>query len=155
MSLRETPRRSRRDKWPLEFDLTGVPRERAERERMLAELQAPPLSEVEGETTMVQNNFGDNKVIDLSDVNAMRRTDYKHEEFPKLLYKYDSKPKSVNSKEEEEAALADGWLADSHAAKEPPTPTVAVESSSDEAEEADESETHGKKFREISRKKRA
>lgn len=108
--FREFSRHAQKDRWPLAFDLEGVPRDNKVRSKIL-----------EGET-MAKNNFGDS-VIDLS---KPPKEAYTHQEYPKILYKYDAKPRSVKSEEEEAAALADGYTSDAKLAAQPPEAPVAA-----------------------------
>jgi hypothetical protein len=128
VAFRETPRRARKDHWPTVFDLEGVPRDTKVREELLR-----------GEE-MVQNKFTDS-VIDLSNP---PKTAYIHQEYPKLLYKFDAKPKSVKSEAEEEAAIADGWSTKPVSAPVPkpipeelPTADIAEESSDETGANSD------------------
>jgi hypothetical protein len=94
VSIRES-HRNRRDRWPLEFDLAGVPRETAERERLLREqreleeTEQSPMSPVTPSPTnmfAVDYQAGEH-VIDINNPPTKR---YVHQEFPKLVYHHES-----------------------------------------------------------------
>jgi hypothetical protein len=102
-------RRNVRDRWPLQFDLEAVPRDNAERARLLKEmrgLSAPP--EEIMNTPQVTNNFTVDKLsaeqkqellnLLLTDAPTGREIDlnkpvivpYRHKEFPRMIYHHDS-----------------------------------------------------------------
>lgn len=108
----------RRDRWPLEFDLEGIPRATAERERLLAEHRL--LETISSEETMqgthpVQNNFAASyqtggTVVDINNPPVPRygTAQNPHQEYPKMLYPANwplSKPVLAQSKEQEENFL--------------------------------------------------
>lgn len=97
-----------RERWPLQFDLEGVPRDNAERERLLQSHQNPLLPEVE--TGMpVTNNFAAsyNAGETVIDINNPPQKRYVHQEYPKMVF-HGTKGKIVKSREEEEKLLASG-----------------------------------------------
>ena len=116
MPLNESNRKSR-DRWPLAFDLEGVPRETAERERLLEQHRqlSKPESEFEepmNETRVVPNTFAvdyqaGNTVVDINNPPQKR---YVHQEFPKMLYDHESgRVLQVKDEKEMKAALKKGF----------------------------------------------
>jgi hypothetical protein len=106
-----------RDRFPLAFDLEGVPRETADRERLLAsqiEERSLNSAPAEGEPFMtpVTNSFAvdyaaGNSVIDIN--NPPRKPYNPHDpknEFPKMLYNHETgKVLTVASTKEEQVAI--------------------------------------------------
>ena len=94
MPLNESTAKAR-ERWPLEFDLAGVPQETALRRRLMEERQLQELSEFEepmNNVPLVQNSFAvdyqaGNTVIDINNPPQKR---YVHQEFPKLVYHHES-----------------------------------------------------------------
>jgi hypothetical protein len=92
--------RDRRDRWPLQFDLEGVPRETAERERLLNHQR---MEGEMGKTSPVANSFAvdyqaGNNVID---INHPPRMPYVFQEYPKMMYAPNGKSVVVNGEAEE------------------------------------------------------
>jgi hypothetical protein len=75
----------------LEFDLTGIPRDRWTREQLLTR---------GGEPMATKNEF--------IDINKPPREPYTYQEYPKIVYGV-SGTKIVNSAEEEKQALGSGY----------------------------------------------
>ena len=99
--------RSIRDRWPLEFDLEGVPRETAERERLLNHRQEGEM----GKTSPVTNSFAvdyqqGNGVIDL---NNPPKKPYVYQEYPKMLYAASGKYLVVQNEAEERRYAKHGY----------------------------------------------
>jgi hypothetical protein len=94
MPLNESTRKTR-ERWPLAFDLEGVPRSTAIRSRLIEEQQQPIETEESmnsANVPLVQNNFAvdyqaGNNVIDINNPPTKR---YQHQEFPKLVYHHES-----------------------------------------------------------------
>lgn len=109
--------RKRRERWPLAFDLEGVPRDSSERERLLVEQKLlEPNSNFNKEPLMqgtypVQNYFAvdapTETVVDINNPPAKR---YVHQEFPKMVYHHDSgHVLTVNDEKELKAAVKRGF----------------------------------------------
>jgi hypothetical protein len=115
--------RTRRDRWPLEFDLEGVPRETAERERLLAQkqaLEAVPPHQEESMNRPSPNQFaadyqtGDT-VVDINNPRVPRygSPDNPRKEYDKMLYHHESgHVLIVKNAVEEKAARAKGYQAE-------------------------------------------
>ena len=103
----------RRDRWPIAFDLEGVPRTTAAREAKLLEEKM--------NTHPVQNNFAvdyqaGNTTTDINNPPSPYRNlpggRYIHQDYPKMLYPATwpaAKPKIVNSDTERDTLLAKGF----------------------------------------------
>jgi hypothetical protein len=153
MSIHESSRKLR-DRWPLEFDLEGIPRDTVERERLVQqkqELENPqPIPEEEDFSAMApKNQFAvdyqqANNVVDINNPPKQR---YAYVEYPKMLYKEGAKPITVNSAEEEQKKLAEGWQT---------TPVVKAaepqaDGSADSAGDGDQGEATAEDFSEETR----
>lgn len=103
MPFRETPRQKPRPRWSAQLDIEGVPRERIAREQRTAELYQESVQQ-EQEKVMAQTEL---------DINNPPKLPYKHQEYPKRVYK-GAMGKTVNNAEEEKLAAKDGY---GHAAK--------------------------------------
>jgi hypothetical protein len=109
--VNESTAKLRRERWPLEFDLTGVPRDAAVRKQLLTQKQNP---ELEAEP-MVQNSFTvDKPTVEITDINNPPRKNYNpfdpQNEFPKMLYHHESgRVLKVASEKEQKAALKRGF----------------------------------------------
>lgn len=129
MPLHESSRLLR-DRWPLQFDLEGIPRDTAERERMLQEHllleslsgetlpETPTTEETMTSPNLVANRFAsDNEpAMHITDINNPPHINYNpHDpknEFPKMLYPANypnAKAVVVKSKEEEAKQLKKGF----------------------------------------------
>ena len=98
MPLNESSRKAPRERWPLEFDLTGVPRDTRTRKNLLAEKHqeesmAQTQQSVHGVRTITENHFTvDQPSTDvfITDINNPPRKAYNsrdpQNEFPKMLY---------------------------------------------------------------------
>ncbi len=115
MPLNESNRKTR-DRWPLAFDLEGVPKETAARERLIAEQKAletfpEEAPDMQG-TRPVPNSFAvdyqaGNNVIDINNPPTKR---YVYQEFPKMLYSHESgQVLQVSDEREMKAALKKGF----------------------------------------------
>jgi hypothetical protein len=98
MPINEANRKTR-DRWPLAFDLEGVPRESAERERLLLEQKAlENLGDISPEeplamqgTRPIQNHFAvDTPTETVVDVNNPPQKRYRHQQFPQMVYHHQS-----------------------------------------------------------------
>lgn len=130
MSIRETRRQSRA-RWPLQFDLEGVPRDNATRELMLRDLRADNNPEInQMNVPQVKNTFAGEdggELLDalspaqkqkllkalLADAPGGQEFDlskppvepYRFKEFPKCMYAPDGKSVVVHSDEQEKELL--------------------------------------------------
>lgn len=115
MPLNEASRKVPRDRWPLEFDLTGVPRDTATRKLLLEQkrtLEAPEelMSPV---TQSVRNSFTvDEPQVGpaITDINNPPRRPYSpsdpKNEFPKMLYHHETgRVLTVHNEKEQKAAM--------------------------------------------------
>lgn len=132
MSIRET-RRNPRDRWPLQFDLEGVPRDTATREARLRELRGENNLENFMNVPKVQNQFAsDNEPLIASLTPAQKQqllkellasnqggqefdlskppvAPYRFQEFPKAVWTPDGKKQVLaHSQEHEDQLLAAG-----------------------------------------------
>ena len=118
MPLNEASRKAPRERWPLEFDLTGVPRDTRTRKNLLAEKHqeesmAQTQQSVHGVRTITENHFTvdqpSNDVF-ITDINNPPRKPYNprdpQNEFPKMLYHHgNGRVLKVANEKEEKAAL--------------------------------------------------
>lgn len=93
MPLNESTRKTR-ERWPLSFDLEGIPRDTALRRRLIEEQQPTETEESmnSANVPLVQNTFAvdyqaGNNVVDINNPPTKR---YAHQEFPKLVYHHES-----------------------------------------------------------------
>ena len=127
MPLNEASRKAPRERWPLEFDLTGVPRDTRTRKNLLAEKHqeesmAQTQQSVHGVRTITENHFTvdqpSNDVF-ITDINNPPRKAYNpHDpknQYPKMLYHHGNGRvlKVANEKEEKAALKRDFKLAPS------------------------------------------
>lgn len=131
MPLNESTGKKRREKWPLEFDLEGVPRDNLLRAQLVNNLKgtnmAEPrnsflsdkLSENLGLTPrqkarlmdeLLKENVG-GKEIDLSKPVTPH---YRHQEFPQMGYHKDGRVRRIENVEALEAADKDGFKSEPH-----------------------------------------
>ena len=117
MPLNEASHKPRRERWPLEFDLTGVPRDTATRQQLVQQqhILETDAEESMNQTTPVRNSFTvDTPTVEITDINNPPRRNYnphdpKHE-FPKMLYHHESgRVLNVNDAREQKAALKRGF----------------------------------------------
>jgi hypothetical protein len=117
MSINESKRKIR-ERWPLEFDLAGIPRE--DRERLLAEqqiletFQESTMRDNPNITTSPTNHFAvDPAPEPIADINNPPKRPYNprdpKNEFPKMLYAKNGGTIIVYSKEQEEKKLKGGY----------------------------------------------
>lgn len=137
MPLNESRRKPRREKWPLEFDLEGVPRDGAVRKQLLETLKGNPMAEPRNSflsdkltdkigltpqqkqalfEELLQENKG-GKELDLSKpvTPHYRRSDPKND-FPQLAYHKDGRVRRVEDAEQLEATQKDGFKPEPHPA---------------------------------------
>ena len=127
MPLNEASRKAPRERWPLEFDLTGVPRDTRTRKTLLAqkheeESMAQTQQSVHGVRTITENHFTvdqpSNDVF-ITDINNPPRKAYNprdpQNQYPKMLYHHGNGRvlKVANEKEEKAALKRDFKLAPS------------------------------------------
>ena len=115
MPLNEASRKAPRERWPLEFDLTGVPRDTASRQQLLDQQH---ISEALPEETMsetVRNSFTvDKPTVEITDINNPPHHNYNpydpKNEFPKMVYHHESgRVLNVANEKEQKAALKRGF----------------------------------------------
>jgi hypothetical protein len=121
VSIRET-HRNPRDRWPLEFDLGGVPRDAQTRERLLEELRGEPDPEIPMDVPQVKNSFASDFLATLTpaqkqslqkallaestaggkefDLSKPPVDPYQYHEYPKCMYSPDGKV-IVNARDRE------------------------------------------------------
>jgi hypothetical protein len=131
LPIRESGGRAAREKWPVSFDLEGVPRDRELRELKLKEIRGEdPMSKAGAGIQLTAQQaealretlkqFDEQNVRDenVFDPNKPPKEQYRHKEFPKMLYGQEGKLKghvlTVNSAEEEEAATEKGYTSEPH-----------------------------------------
>ena len=117
MPLNEASRKAPRERWPLEFDLTGVPRDTVARQQLLDQqhiseaLPEEPMSPV----TPVRNSFTvDKPSLEITDINNPPHRNYNpydpKNEFPKMVYHHESgRVLNVANEKEQKAALKRGF----------------------------------------------
>ena len=127
MPLNEASRKAPRERWPLEFDLTGVPRDTRTRKNLLAEKHqeesmAQTQQSVHGVRTITENHFTVDQPsndIFITDINNPPRKAYNprdpQNQYPKMLYHHGNGRvlKVANEKEEKAALKRDFKLAPS------------------------------------------
>ena len=127
MPLNESSRKAPRERWPLEFDLTGVPRDTRTRKNLLAEKHqeesmAQTQQSVHGVRTITENHFTVDQPsndIFITDINNPPRKAYNprdpQNQYPKMLYHHGNGRvlKVANEKEEKAALKRDFKLAPS------------------------------------------
>lgn len=94
MSFRDRHIIDTRPRWPAQFDIEGIPRERKIREERKLELL-----QQEEPAPMPQNEF---------DVNKPAKLPYVHQDYPRMLYK-GAQHLVVNDAAAEKKAMADGY----------------------------------------------
>ena len=118
MPLNEASRKAPRERWPLEFDLTGVPRDTRTRKNLLAEKHqeesmAQTQQSVHGVRTITENHFTvdqpSNDIV-ITDINNPPRKAYNprdpQNQYPKMLYHHgNGRVLKVGNEKEEKAAL--------------------------------------------------
>ena len=123
MPLNEASRKDPRSRWPLEFDLTGVPRDTATRKQLLEQKRNLETLETLSEETMpsvqsVRNSFTvDQPTTDgpaITDINNPPRKNYNPKgpanQYPKMLYHHENgRVLKVASDKEEKAATKRGF----------------------------------------------
>ena len=118
MPLNEASRKAPRERWPLEFDLTGVPRDTRTRKNLLAEKHqeesmAQTQQSVHGVRTITENHFTVDQPsndIFITDINNPPRKAYNprdpQNQNPKMLYHHgNGRVLKVANEREEKAAL--------------------------------------------------
>lgn len=121
MPINESTSQARRERWPLEFDLEGVPRDTATRKQLIEQKQQEQnLSSAEEEVMTpvqkIQNHFSAEQpsVPEISDINNPPRRNYNpHDaknEFPKMVYHHESgRVLNVANEKEQKAAFKRGF----------------------------------------------
>jgi hypothetical protein len=131
MPLNEASRKARRERWPLEFDIEGVPRDTATRKQLLEQKQQELQQEQQTENLAalfeesmspaqtVRNSFSvDQPTVEITDINNPPRRPYNpHDpknEFPKVLYHHETGrvlhiAAGPNAEKEQKAALKRGF----------------------------------------------
>ena len=118
MPLNEASRKAPRERWPLAFDLTGVPRDTRTRKNLLAEKHqeesmAQTQQSVHGVRTITENHFTVDQPsndIFITDINNPPRKAYNprdpQNQYPKMLYHHgNGRVLKVGNEKEEKAAL--------------------------------------------------
>jgi hypothetical protein len=128
VSIRETGGRLPREKWPLSFDLEGIPRETQVREQKLKELRGetfmsdtPTMSheqiEALREFLLLHDRNSSQNVFDLSKP-PKEPYDRRGKDYPKMVYGHEGDVKghviNVKSAEEEADALNRGYSNEPH-----------------------------------------
>lgn len=113
MPLNEASRKAPRERWPLEFDLEGVPRDTATRKQLIEQqqrtLEAP--EEDMSPVTATRNSFTvDKPEVAITDINNPPRKPYSpsdpKNEYPKMVYHHETgRVLTVHNDKEEKAAL--------------------------------------------------
>jgi hypothetical protein len=127
MPLNEASRKARRERWPLEFDIEGVPRDTATRKQLLEQKQQEQQQEQQTENLAalfeesmspvqtVRNSFSvDQPTVEITDINNPPRRPYNpHDpknEFPKVLYHHETgRVLTVQNGKEQKAAHKRGF----------------------------------------------
>ena len=123
MPLNEASRKAPRERWPLEFDLTGVPRDTTTRKQLLEQKRNLETLETLSEESMptvqsVRNSFTvDQPTTDgpaITDINNPPRKNYNprdaKNEFPRMLYHHETgRVLKVENEKEQKAALKRGF----------------------------------------------
>lgn len=115
MPLNEASRKAPRERWPLEFDLTGVPRDTRIRKNLLEEQKQKQTEEPMSPAvrTITENRFTVDQPstdIFITDINNPPRKPYNprdpKNEYPKMLYHHgNGRVLKVANEKEEKAAL--------------------------------------------------
>ena len=118
MPLNEASRKAPRERWPLAFDLTGVPRDTGTRKRLLETQQQEELMPAaQSVRTITENHFTvdqpSNDVF-ITDINHPPQKPYNpHDlknQYPKMVYHHgNGRVLTVASEKEEKAALKRGF----------------------------------------------
>jgi hypothetical protein len=113
--------RKTRERWPLEFDLTGVPRDTRTRQQLLEQKQILEQTPEEDSmspvtpTRTVQNSFTvDKPTVEITDINNPPHRNYNphapENEYPKMLYHHETgRVLNVGNEKEQKAALKRGF----------------------------------------------
>jgi len=124
MPLNESTRKAPRERWPLEFDLTGIPRDTKTRKNLLEQQRNSETSEEESMSpvtssirTLTENHFTVDQPsteATITDINNPPRKNYNpHDpknEFPKALYHHgNGRVLKVENEKEQKAALKRGF----------------------------------------------
>lgn len=116
MPLNEASRKPRRERWPLQFDIEGVPRDTATRKQLLEQQQQNEESAEDPMTAQtVRNSFAvDKPTVEVTDINNPPRRPYSpsdpKNEFPKVLYHHESgRVLTVQNDKEQKAAHKRGF----------------------------------------------
>jgi len=116
MPLNESTRKAPRERWPLAFDLEGVPRDTETRKQLLeSQNLAIESEESMSPVTPTRNSFTvDKPTVEITDINNPPRKNYNpHDpanEFPKMLYHHETgRVLNVANEKEQKAALKRGF----------------------------------------------
>lgn len=120
MPLNESSGKAPRERWPLEFDLTGVPRDTATRKQLLEQqqiLDQTPTEEPMSPATPTRNHFTVDEPQQgqaITDINNPPRKPYSpHDpknEFPKMVYHHETgRVLTVTDEKQQKAALKRGF----------------------------------------------
>lgn len=115
MPVHESSRRAKRDRWPMAFDLEGVPQDNAERARLVAQKQMleaitdPIQQEDPMNTPQVENFFATDTTPTITDMSRPIVIRVPFQEFPKTLYAKNGTSISVKTKEEQDKKLKSGY----------------------------------------------
>jgi hypothetical protein len=108
MPINEASRKPPREKWPLAFDIEGVPRDTATRQRLMEEIrlaEADPNPEKRNPMAQFRNSaeaihgVTNSFAVDqpkfaaepfIEDINNPPKRPYKHQEYPKTMYHHES-----------------------------------------------------------------
>jgi hypothetical protein len=117
MPIHESSRRAKRDRWPMAFDLEGVPQDNAERARLLAQqqmLEAIPNSTEQEDSmkvTPTANFFATDNAppATITDMSRPIINRVPFQEFPKALYAKNGTSIVVKTKDEQDKKLKAGY----------------------------------------------
>ena len=118
MPLNEASRKARRERWPLEFDIEGVPRDTAIRKQLLEQKQQQQNLDLLSEEPMAQtirNSFTvDKPTAEVTDINNPPRRPYNphapENQYPKVLYHHETgRVLTVQNEKEHKAAHKRGF----------------------------------------------
>lgn len=88
-----------RSRWPVQFDIEGIPRNTKDRNEKLAEIR-----QQEEDNMQIQS-----VTKPTLDFNNPTTPKYSHQEFPRLVYRGEEQSLVVHTAEELEAAITDGF----------------------------------------------
>jgi hypothetical protein len=125
MPINEASGKPRRERWPAQFDIEGVPRDTATRQQLLDQIQQQQTQQSNAEfedfmspVTPTRNHFSvDGPTTDgpvITDINNPPKKNYNpraaENEFPKMLYHHESgRVLKVENEKEQKAAIKRGF----------------------------------------------